>query len=142
MSTAMNFGSKSFRPRAPDKGAFPLDHFGELIRVYGVGCCKSDHSLSLLKSNVTQGMRVLPDNIRLAAHWWPTGGRVGGPTVVPTGGPLEFCSSVLWRSAGGSEAVSDKGPPFCRLLPTSFLLALFMAIIMKIMHYILTKDIN
>lgn len=29
MSTAMNFGSKSFRPRAPDKGSFPLDHFGE-----------------------------------------------------------------------------------------------------------------
>ncbi|XP_072229378.1 cytochrome c oxidase assembly protein COX19 [Leuresthes tenuis] len=29
MSTAMNFGSKSFKPRAPDKGSFPLDHFGE-----------------------------------------------------------------------------------------------------------------
>ncbi|XP_029540408.1 cytochrome c oxidase assembly protein COX19 [Oncorhynchus nerka] len=29
MSTAMNFSSKSFRPRAPDKGSFPLDHFGE-----------------------------------------------------------------------------------------------------------------
>nr|XP_046234147.1 cytochrome c oxidase assembly protein COX19 [Scatophagus argus] len=29
MSTAMNFGSKSFQPRPPDKGAFPLDHFGE-----------------------------------------------------------------------------------------------------------------
>ncbi|KAL4648682.1 cytochrome c oxidase assembly protein COX19 [Arapaima gigas] len=29
MSTAMNFGTKSFTPRAPDKGAFPLDHFGE-----------------------------------------------------------------------------------------------------------------
>ncbi|KAI7796656.1 cytochrome c oxidase assembly protein COX19 [Triplophysa rosa] len=29
MSTAMNFGTKSFRPRAPDKGSFPLDHFGE-----------------------------------------------------------------------------------------------------------------
>ncbi|KAM8837655.1 cytochrome c oxidase assembly protein COX19 [Spinachia spinachia] len=29
MSTAMNFGSKSFKPRAPDKGAFPLDHLGE-----------------------------------------------------------------------------------------------------------------
>ncbi|XP_068161980.1 cytochrome c oxidase assembly protein COX19 [Antennarius striatus] len=29
MSTAMNFGSKTFTPRAPDKGAFPLDHFGE-----------------------------------------------------------------------------------------------------------------
>ncbi|XP_058623738.1 cytochrome c oxidase assembly protein COX19 [Onychostoma macrolepis] len=29
MSTAMNFGTKSFRPRPPDKGAFPLDHFGE-----------------------------------------------------------------------------------------------------------------
>ncbi|XP_058013874.1 cytochrome c oxidase assembly protein COX19 [Pituophis catenifer annectens] len=28
MST-MVFGSKSFKPRAPDKGAFPLDHFGE-----------------------------------------------------------------------------------------------------------------
>ncbi|XP_060116949.1 cytochrome c oxidase assembly protein COX19 [Heteronotia binoei] len=29
MSTAMNFGSKSFKPKPPDKGAFPLDHFGE-----------------------------------------------------------------------------------------------------------------
>ncbi|XP_018600927.2 cytochrome c oxidase assembly protein COX19 [Scleropages formosus] len=29
MSTAMNFGTKSFTPRPPDKGAFPLDHFGE-----------------------------------------------------------------------------------------------------------------
>ncbi|KAJ8283595.1 hypothetical protein COCON_G00024450 [Conger conger] len=29
MSTAMNFGSKTFKPRAPDKGSFPLDHFGE-----------------------------------------------------------------------------------------------------------------
>ncbi|XP_049494969.1 uncharacterized protein LOC125928353 isoform X2 [Panthera uncia] len=28
MSTAMNFGSKSFQPRPPDKGSFPLDHFG------------------------------------------------------------------------------------------------------------------
>uniref|UniRef100_A0A8C0QHH4 Cytochrome c oxidase assembly protein COX19 n=1 Tax=Canis lupus familiaris TaxID=9615 RepID=A0A8C0QHH4_CANLF len=29
MSTAMNFGSKTFQPRPPDKGSFPLDHFGE-----------------------------------------------------------------------------------------------------------------
>ncbi|KAL0984201.1 hypothetical protein UPYG_G00138420 [Umbra pygmaea] len=29
MSTAMNFSNKSFRPRPPDKGSFPLDHFGE-----------------------------------------------------------------------------------------------------------------
>ncbi|TKS90143.1 Cytochrome c oxidase assembly protein COX19 [Collichthys lucidus] len=29
MSTAMNFGSKTFTPRPPEKGAFPLDHFGE-----------------------------------------------------------------------------------------------------------------
>ncbi|KAJ1096212.1 hypothetical protein NDU88_001356 [Pleurodeles waltl] len=29
MSTAMNFGSKTFKPRPPDKGSFPLDHFGE-----------------------------------------------------------------------------------------------------------------
>ncbi|CAL8380267.1 cytochrome c oxidase assembly protein COX19 [Gadus morhua] len=29
MSTAMNFSSKAFKPRAPDKGSFPLDHFGE-----------------------------------------------------------------------------------------------------------------
>lgn len=28
MSTAMNFSSKSFQPRPPDKGSFPLDHFG------------------------------------------------------------------------------------------------------------------
>ncbi|XP_042542786.1 uncharacterized protein LOC122113767 isoform X2 [Dipodomys spectabilis] len=28
MSTAMNFGTKSFQPRPPDKGSFPLDHFG------------------------------------------------------------------------------------------------------------------
>ncbi|XP_054573032.1 cytochrome c oxidase assembly protein COX19 [Eptesicus fuscus] len=32
MSTAMNFGSKSFQPRPPDKGSFPLDHFGECKR--------------------------------------------------------------------------------------------------------------
>ncbi|KAF1460774.1 Cytochrome c oxidase assembly protein COX19, partial [Spheniscus mendiculus] len=31
MSTAMNFGSKSFKPRPPDKGAFPLDHFGATV---------------------------------------------------------------------------------------------------------------
>lgn len=29
MSTAMNFSSKSFQPRPPDKGSFPLDHFGK-----------------------------------------------------------------------------------------------------------------
>nr|XP_033818643.1 cytochrome c oxidase assembly protein COX19 [Geotrypetes seraphini] len=29
MSTAMNFGAKSFKPRPPDKGSFPLDHYGE-----------------------------------------------------------------------------------------------------------------
>ncbi|XP_077130974.1 cytochrome c oxidase assembly protein COX19 [Ranitomeya variabilis] len=29
MSTAMNFGTKTFKPRPPDKGAFPLDHLGE-----------------------------------------------------------------------------------------------------------------
>lgn len=28
----MNFGSKSFQPRPPDKGSFPLDHFGECRR--------------------------------------------------------------------------------------------------------------
>ncbi|KAL4669203.1 hypothetical protein H8959_007757 [Pygathrix nigripes] len=28
MSTAMNFGTKSFQPRPPDKGSFPLDHLG------------------------------------------------------------------------------------------------------------------
>ncbi|KAM4820671.1 cytochrome c oxidase assembly protein COX19 [Thomomys bottae] len=32
MSTAMNFGTKSFQPRPPDKGSFPLDHFGECKR--------------------------------------------------------------------------------------------------------------
>lgn len=36
MSTAMNFGSKTFQPRPPDKGSFPLDHFGERRRP-GVG---------------------------------------------------------------------------------------------------------
>ncbi|XP_028669811.1 cytochrome c oxidase assembly protein COX19 [Erpetoichthys calabaricus] len=29
MSTAMNFSTKTFKPRPPDKGSFPLDHFGE-----------------------------------------------------------------------------------------------------------------
>ncbi|KAI5617627.1 cytochrome c oxidase assembly protein COX19, partial [Silurus asotus] len=29
MSTAMNFGTKAFQPRPPEKGSFPLDHFGE-----------------------------------------------------------------------------------------------------------------
>ena len=55
-----------------------------------------------------------PDSIRLAAHWRPTSGRVGGPTAVPTGGPLEFCSSVLWWSVGGSKAAADKGPLLSR----------------------------
>ncbi|XP_045139741.1 cytochrome c oxidase assembly protein COX19 isoform X2 [Echinops telfairi] len=32
MSTAMNFGTKSFQPRPPDKGSFPLDHLGECKR--------------------------------------------------------------------------------------------------------------
>uniref|UniRef100_H0X6M0 Cytochrome c oxidase assembly protein COX19 n=1 Tax=Otolemur garnettii TaxID=30611 RepID=H0X6M0_OTOGA len=27
--TAMNSGTKSFQPRAPDEGSFLLDHFGE-----------------------------------------------------------------------------------------------------------------
>lgn len=36
MSTAMNFGTKSFQPRPPDKGSFPLDHFGEAR--LGSGC--------------------------------------------------------------------------------------------------------
>lgn len=34
MSTAMNFGTKSFKPRPPDKGAFPLDHFGAVTRAW------------------------------------------------------------------------------------------------------------
>ncbi|KAI2646797.1 Cytochrome c oxidase assembly protein COX19 [Labeo rohita] len=29
MSPALNFRTKTFQPRSPDKGAFPLDHFGE-----------------------------------------------------------------------------------------------------------------
>lgn len=33
MSTAMNFSAKSFKPRPPDKGAFPLDHFGAVTRL-------------------------------------------------------------------------------------------------------------
>ncbi|XP_055032189.1 cytochrome c oxidase assembly protein COX19 [Misgurnus anguillicaudatus] len=45
MSTAMNFGSKSFRPRAPDKGAFPLDHFGECktFKETYMRCLKNNH---------------------------------------------------------------------------------------------------
>ncbi|XP_023372302.1 uncharacterized protein LOC111727067 [Otolemur garnettii] len=35
MSTAMNFGTKNFQPRPPDKGSFPLDHFGERWRSAG-----------------------------------------------------------------------------------------------------------
>ncbi|NP_001104010.1 cytochrome c oxidase assembly protein COX19 [Danio rerio] len=45
MSTAMNFGSKTFRPRPPDKGAFPLDHFGEcksFKEVY-MQCLRNNH---------------------------------------------------------------------------------------------------
>ncbi|XP_012370997.1 cytochrome c oxidase assembly protein COX19-like [Octodon degus] len=29
MLTAMSFGTKIFQPKPPDKGSFPLDHFGE-----------------------------------------------------------------------------------------------------------------
>ncbi|EDL19158.1 RIKEN cDNA 2810437L13, isoform CRA_a, partial [Mus musculus] len=37
MSTAMNFGTKSFQPRPPDKGSFPLDHFGR-VSLCSPGC--------------------------------------------------------------------------------------------------------
>lgn len=37
MSTAMNFGTKSFQPRPPEKGSFPLDHLGEQRKVGGQG---------------------------------------------------------------------------------------------------------
>uniref|UniRef100_A0A3P8XME6 Cytochrome c oxidase assembly protein COX19 n=1 Tax=Esox lucius TaxID=8010 RepID=A0A3P8XME6_ESOLU len=55
MSTAMNFSSKSFRPRAPDKGSFPLDHFGECkaFKEKFMRCLKDnsyDNSLCRLQS--------------------------------------------------------------------------------------------
>ncbi|NP_001290660.1 COX19 cytochrome c oxidase assembly factor [Esox lucius] len=55
MSTAMNFSSKSFRPRAPDKGSFPLDHFGECkaFKEKFMTCLKDnsyDNSLCRLQS--------------------------------------------------------------------------------------------
>lgn len=37
----MNFGNKSFTPRPPDKGAFPLDHLGESHVSYIWWLCKS-----------------------------------------------------------------------------------------------------
>ncbi|XP_067225742.1 cytochrome c oxidase assembly protein COX19 [Chanodichthys erythropterus] len=45
MSTAMNFGTKTFRPRPPDKGAFPLDHFGECksFKEMYMRCLRDNH---------------------------------------------------------------------------------------------------
>uniref|UniRef100_A0A8C5AJN6 Endonuclease/exonuclease/phosphatase domain-containing protein n=1 Tax=Gadus morhua TaxID=8049 RepID=A0A8C5AJN6_GADMO len=79
---------------------------------FNVWCGRLDASTSVCFSN--DSSRGFPDSIRLAAHWRPTSGRVGGPTGVPTGGPLEFCSSVPWWSVSGSKAAADKGPPLCR----------------------------
>ncbi|KAK9393117.1 Cytochrome c oxidase assembly protein COX19-like [Crotalus adamanteus] len=44
MST-MVFGAKSFKPRPPDKGAFPLDHFGEctLFKEKFMKCLQANH---------------------------------------------------------------------------------------------------
>ncbi|XP_069503319.1 cytochrome c oxidase assembly protein COX19 [Ambystoma mexicanum] len=45
MSTAMNFGSKTFKPRPPDKGSFPLDHFGECkdFKERFMKCLRANH---------------------------------------------------------------------------------------------------
>ncbi|XP_067317924.1 cytochrome c oxidase assembly protein COX19-like [Anolis sagrei] len=45
MSTAMNFGAKSFKPRPPDKGSFPLDHFGECtaFKEKFMQCLRANH---------------------------------------------------------------------------------------------------
>ncbi|XP_022092651.1 cytochrome c oxidase assembly protein COX19-like [Acanthaster planci] len=46
MSTAMNFGQKSFKPRPPDKGSFPLDHEGEckIFKEKFMECLRKHHS--------------------------------------------------------------------------------------------------
>ncbi|XP_030067626.1 cytochrome c oxidase assembly protein COX19 [Microcaecilia unicolor] len=50
MSTAMNFGAKSFKPRPPDKGSFPLDHFGECkdFKEKFMKCLRENHFESAL----------------------------------------------------------------------------------------------
>ncbi|XP_053555503.1 cytochrome c oxidase assembly protein COX19 [Bombina bombina] len=50
MSTAMNFGSKTFKPRPPDKGSFPLDHFGECksFKEKFMSCLRENHFQSSL----------------------------------------------------------------------------------------------
>ncbi|XP_006859859.1 PREDICTED: cytochrome c oxidase assembly protein COX19-like [Chrysochloris asiatica] len=53
MSTAMNFGTKSFQPRPPDKGSFPLDHFGECKRFQEkfMKCLRDNHFENALCRN-------------------------------------------------------------------------------------------
>ncbi|XP_007941336.2 cytochrome c oxidase assembly protein COX19 [Orycteropus afer afer] len=53
MSTAMNFGAKSFQPRPPDKGSFPLDHFGECKRFQEkfMKCLRDNHFENTLCRN-------------------------------------------------------------------------------------------
>ncbi|KAM6319982.1 cytochrome c oxidase assembly protein COX19 isoform 1-T1 [Podargus strigoides] len=131
MSTAMNFGAKSFKPRPPDKGAFPLDHFGECsafkerfmecLRASGYesGACRQ-HSMAYLECRMER--QVGP---RRRAEGQPGGSRgaeaVGkgrepavevfmkGACVCEEAGVLCRFSSSLGLHSGCGPGVQPKG---------------------------------
>ncbi|XP_007664708.1 cytochrome c oxidase assembly protein COX19 [Ornithorhynchus anatinus] len=70
MSTAMNFGTKSFQPRPPDKGAFPLDHFGEckIFKEKFMNCLRANHFESALCRNESKEYLECRMEKQLMAH--------------------------------------------------------------------------
>lgn len=61
MSTAMNFGTKTFQPRPPDKGSFPLDHFGKTL--FGNESAEVGNVLSVLNCRFRTRDRTSRSNI-------------------------------------------------------------------------------
>ncbi len=53
---------------------------------------------------------IIPANIRPAGHWWPTGGKVGGPPADAACGSPAFCSWLFQRTTSGNRRFSDSGP--------------------------------
>ncbi|NXF97211.1 COX19 protein, partial [Eubucco bourcierii] len=90
MSTAMNFGTKSFKPRPPDKGAFPLDHFGECsaFKERFMECLQnSDYESSACRQHAKAYLQCRME--RRVVAWNPPGTALVGRRQLMADEPLE-----------------------------------------------------
>ncbi|NXG51222.1 COX19 protein, partial [Psilopogon haemacephalus] len=108
MSTAMNFGTKSFTPRPPDKGAFPLDHFGECsaFKERFMECLRnSDYESSACRQHAKAYLECRMER-QVVARTLPGTARPGKPQLMANE-PLEKLG-FKDLTDGTSEAESKK----------------------------------